>query len=308
MSRQGDFEEFTGDSSEIIVSEALKFIANQAKSKQPFFTVIWYGTPHSPWVAADADKTDFAELNANSQNHYGELVAMDRSIGALRQGLRQLKIEENTLFWFCSDNGGLPKISPGTVGGLRGFKGSVFEGGLRVPAIIEWPKGISTPRVTSYPACTMDVFSTLAQVAGIPDSAMLQPQDGTSLVPLFHKDLKRRETPIGFRHTGRAALIDNNYKLITLNIKKDQFQLFDLDKDSGEEHDISKEQPNVARRMKAAFQRWNQSVEASVAGKDYPEGTVSPSEPKPRFWTAVKEYEPYFEAWARRPEYKSRLK
>lgn len=308
MSRNGDFEEFKGDSSEIIVSEALKFIGEQAKSKQPFFTVIWYGTPHSPWVAADADKTAFAELNANSQNHYGELVAMDRSIGALRTGLRQLQIEENTLFWFCSDNGGLPKIVPETVGGLRGFKGSVFEGGLRVPAVIEWPKGIPTSRVTSYPACTMDVFSTLAQVAGIPNSVMLQPQDGTSLVPLFQKDVKRRETPIGFRHTGRAALIDNNYKLITLNIKQDAFQLVDLETDPGEQHDIARERPDVARRMKATFRRWNQSVEASVAGQDYPEGKVSATEPKPRFWTAVKEYQPYFEAWKQRPEYKSRLK
>ena len=308
MSRSGDFEEFEGDSSEIIVAEALKFIGQQAKSKNPFFTVIWYGTPHSPWVAADEDKTAFGELEAKSQDHYGELVAMDRSIGALRQGLTQLGIEENTLFWFCSDNGGLPKISPDTVGGLRGFKGSVYEGGLRVPAIIEWPKGIPKSRVTSYPACTMDIFSTLANVAKLADTAMLQPQDGVSLAPLFSKDLQLRERPIGFRHIGRAALIDNNYKLITLDIKKDTFQLFDLDNDPGEEHDLFKERPDVARRLRAEFQRWNRSVAASVAGKDYPEGTVSPSEPQPRFWTTVKEYEPYFEAWKKRPEYRSRLK
>jgi arylsulfatase A-like enzyme len=308
LSRNGEFEEFEGDSSEIIVDEALKFIGQHATAKKLFFAVIWYGTPHSPWVAADDDKTDFEDLNANSQEHYGELVAMDRSIGALRQGLRKLGIEENTLFWFCSDNGGLPKIKPETVGGLRGFKGSVYEGGLRVPAIIEWPKGIPSPRVSSYPACTMDIFSTLANVTGLADSVMLQPQDGVSLAPLFDKDLKRRENPIGFRHTGRAALIDNNYKLITLDIKKNAFQLYDLDSDPREQHDLFKERPKVARRLKAAFQQWNRSVVASVAGQDYPEGSVSPSEPQPRFWTTVKEYEPYFEAWKKRPEYKSRLK
>jgi len=308
MSRNGAFEEFQGDSSEIIVAEALKFIGQQAEAKQPFFTVIWYGTPHSPWVAADADKTAFAELDANSQDHYGELVAMDRSIGALRQGLRQLKIAENTLVWFCSDNGGLPKISPDTVGGLRGFKGSVYEGGLRVPAIIEWPHGIPTPRVTSYPACTMDMFPTLAQVVGLGDDTMLQPQDGVSLARLFHEDLKRRDQPIGFRHTGRAALVDNNYKLVALNVKQDAFQLFDLDNDPHEQSDIFAQQPDVARRLRAEFQRWNRSVEASVAGQDYPERAVSPSEPRPRFWTEVKAYEPYFEAWKKRPEYKSRLK
>lgn len=308
MSRNGDFEELTGDSSEIIVAEALRFIEKQAKAKQPFFTVIWYGTPHSPWVAAEEDKTSFRKLNANSQEHYGELVAMDRSIGALREGLRSLGVEQNTLLWFCSDNGGLPKIKPDTVGGLRGYKGSVYEGGLRVPAIIEWPQGIPKPRVTAYPACTMDILSTLVTVTGLPDSARLQPQDGVSLEPLFHRDLDRRETPIGFRHTGRGALIDNNYKLITLNTEQDTYHLYDLDRDPQEQHDIFAAQPAVAKRLRAEFQRWNQSVRASVAGKDYPEGFVSPTEPKPRFWTEVDEYVPYFDAWKKRPEYKSRLK
>ncbi len=308
MSRQGEFEEFDGDSSEIIVAEALKFIGRHAASKQPFFTVIWYGTPHSPWVAADPDKIPFAELNKNSQEHYGELVAMDRSIGTLRRGLKKLSVADNTLCWFCSDNGGLPKITPDTVGGLRGFKGSVYEGGLRVPAIIEWPQGIPSPRVTSYPACTMDIFSTLATIAGLPKSALLQPQDGVDLTPLLSRELGRREPPIGFRHIGRAALIDNNYKLVTLNIKQDAFQLFDLAKDPHEERDIYGAQPAIAKRLRSAFERWNESVAASVAGNDYPEGKVSPLEPQPRFWTTVKEYEPYFEAWKKRPEYKSRLK
>ena len=117
MSRNGSFEEFKGDSSEIIVAEALKFIARKADSKKPFFTVIWYGTPHSPFLASDEDKTDFRELEKGSQDHYGELAAMDRSIGALRKGLRDLNIAENTLVWFNSDNGGLPGIEPDTVGG-----------------------------------------------------------------------------------------------------------------------------------------------------------------------------------------------
>lgn len=308
MSRNGEFVEFQGDSSEIIVAQSLEFIGRQAAAKRPFFTVIWYGTPHSPWVAAEEDKSSFADLAADSQNHYGELVAMDRSLGALRRGLKQLKIADDTLVWFCSDNGGLPKISPDTVGGLRGFKGSVYEGGLRVPAVIEWPRGISTPRVTSYPACTMDIFSTLVDVAGLADTVRLQPQDGVSLAPLFQRELARRDTPIGFRHTGRAALIDNNYKLIALNIKQDAYQLYDLDNDPHEDHDIFAAKPEVARRLRSELRRWNESVEASVAGRDYPGGAVWPAEPKPRFWTAVKEYEPYFEAWKKRPEYKSRLK
>ena len=103
MSRQGEFEEFLGDSSEIIVAEALKFIELQSQTTDPFFTVIWYGTPHSPFVASDDDRAGFTNLKESSSHHYGELVAMDRSIGALRKGIRDLGIADNTLFWFCSD-------------------------------------------------------------------------------------------------------------------------------------------------------------------------------------------------------------
>src|SRR5690606_5473366 len=131
---------------------------------KPIFSVIWYGSPHSPFVAAESDKVAFASLDESSQNHYGELVAMDRSIGTLRQGLRQMGLAENTLLWFCSDNGGLPNITPETVGGPRGLKDSVYEGGPRVPAIIEWPAAIKAPRVTRYPSGTVDIFPTLAEI------------------------------------------------------------------------------------------------------------------------------------------------
>ena len=307
MSREGQFEEFEGDSSEIIVAEALEFVRKQTQAKRPFFAVIWYGTPHSPFVAANEDKAAFLELDERSQDHYGELVAMDRSIGALREGLRELAIEENTLVWFCSDNGGLRNIEPDTVGGLRGFKNSVYEGGLRVPAIIEWPREIPHGRVISYPAATMDIFPTLAAVTGLPESVMLSPQDGVSLAPLFAEERQRREKPIPFRHLGRAALIDNEYKLLTQDLAKGEYELYDLVNDPKETQNLVEQQPEVAARLQEALESWTRSVEASVAGQDYPEGAVDASEPEPRLWMTVKEYQPYFAEWRKRPEYASRL-
>ena len=312
MSRQGKFVEFKGDSSEIIVDQALDFIGAQAANQKPSFTVIWYGTPHSPWMAADADKKVFANLDTASQDHYGELVAMDRSIGTLRKGLRDLKIADNTLVWFCSDNGGLPKITPETVGGLRGFKGSLYEGGLRVPAIIEWPAGIDKPRKTEFPACTMDIFPTIAQVVGLPRSVMLQPQDGTSLSELFQQEIGSRKQPIPFSCFGNTALLDNHYKLLQIGKRRDtgtrNFELYHLGEDPRETTNLMQKRPEVAKRMQAAMQTWNRSMKDSVAGKDYPEGKVNAGEPEPRFWMTVKAYEPYFEAWKERPEYRSRLK
>jgi arylsulfatase A-like enzyme len=80
LSRNGKFEEFQGDSSEIIVNEAVKFLDQHRNSNKPMFTVIWYGNPHSPFKALPQDKAVFPALNDASSNHYGELVAMDRSI------------------------------------------------------------------------------------------------------------------------------------------------------------------------------------------------------------------------------------
>lgn len=307
LSRLGDFEEYQGDSSEIVVSEALKFLNKHARGT-PTFTVIWYGTPHSPFKAADSDMAPFADLDDQSRQHYGELVAMDRSIGTLRAGLRELGIADDTLLWFCSDNGGLPKINPETVGGLRGNKGTIYEGGLRVPGIIEWPKQIQTPRVTAYPASVLDIVPTVLEITALPHPDPARPLDGMSLAPLMKKELGQRTKPIPFRHTKRAAWVDNDMKLVTNNLQKGSFELYDLSKDPSEQEDLSRKMPDVARRMKKDLLAWSQSVDASVAGEDYPEGHVDPSEPEPRFWTDVEDYKPFFEQWRKRWEYESRFK
>lgn len=307
MSRQGNFEEFTGDSSEIIVDEALQYIENVSGGEAPFFVVIWYGTPHSPFVASDTDKASFGDLKKDSANHYGELVAMDRSIGTLRAGLRKLNVADNTLFWFCSDNGGLPKIQPDTVGGLRGFKGSVYEGGLRVPGIIEWPGGLTRPRVTSHPACTMDILPTVLDVADIRHDGG-RPLDGVSLKGLLTEELTTRSQPMGFRHTNRLALIDNDYKIVKPSGKSDKLELYNLKTDHAEANNLAKTRPAVFARMKQQLDAWNASVEQSVQGRDYPEGKVVPADPGPRQWAETDLYKPWFAEWKDRPEYRGRIK
>lgn len=312
LSRKGEFEDYQGDSSEIVVGEALKFISEQVASQTPFFTVIWFGTPHAPFMAAEEDMRPFAELDEASRHHYGELVALDRSVGAMRKGLRDLGIAPNTLFWYCSDNGGLPRIEPETVGGLRGFKGSLYEGGLRVPSIIEWPNGIPQPRVTQYPSATMDIFPTLVDILGLPETVMLQPQDGLSLQPVFSQDLGRREKPIPFNCFGETAIIDNDMKLLRVGQnsteKDNHFELYNLRNDPKESVNLMDSDSDAASRLEAIMRNWLDELDASIRGKDYPEGEVHPGEPAPRYWTDVPAYRPYFDDWRNRPEYKSSLK
>ncbi|MDA1045928.1 MAG: sulfatase-like hydrolase/transferase [Verrucomicrobia bacterium] len=308
MSRQGVFEDFKGDSSEIIVGEALKFITKKAKAKEPFFTVIWYGTPHSPWMAEEVDQKPFTALTEKAREHYGELVAMDRSIGTLRKGLRDLGIETGTLVWFTSDNGGLPGFKPSTTGGLRGFKSSMYEGGLRVPAIIEWPSGIPKPRITKHPAGAVDIFPTIAGIVGLPESSMLQPQDGLSLVPLLEKEIGPRKKPLIFRSRARIAIIDNDWKLLSMpKGKTRRLELYNLVEDTAESSDLFGEKPEVTRSLRQKLAQARSSIDASVAGKDYPSNKVNPQPPR-IFWTEVDAYKPYFKDWKNRPEYESRLK
>jgi len=307
LSRAGNFEEFQGDSSEIIVDEALKFIAAQVKQDRPTFTVIWYGTPHKPFFAAPADTAAFADLDPSSRDHYGELVAMDRSIGALRRGLRDMGIAQNTLVWFTSDNGGLPGITPSSVGPLRGFKGSLYEGGLRVPAILEWPARIKQPRRTEFPAVAMDIFPTLVDILDLPETVMLQPCDGISLQPLFDQEIARRPKPIPFSCFGNHAIIDNDYKIVKFNKKQRTWELYHLGEDPAEKTNLVEKQPQVAERMRQLLATWQRSREASFRGADYPEGKVTAGNPSSRFWTELDAYRPYFPEWRKRPEYASRL-
>ena len=298
LSRQGEVEAFKGYSSDVIVDEALKFIAEARKAKKPFLAVVWDGSPHRPYIARPEDQKRFPNLDENSRKHYAELAAFDRSVGTLRQGLRDLGVAGNTLVWYCSDNGGLGRIEPGSTGGLRGLKGSVWEGGLRVPCIIEWPSLIK-PRITAYPAATMDIFPTVADILNLPKSDLLRPVDGISLVPLFSRDIAARTKPIAFKYGRKGALVDNDYKLLTADIRSEAYQLYDLKAAPHETKDIAVDRPEVLARMESAYATWLASVEASVAGKDYAEGEVLP-EPRPRGWPSDERYQALFDAWEKK--------
>ena len=310
LSRKGKFEDFKGDSSEIVVEEGLKFMRKKVEGEQPFFAVIWYGTPHSPFKAFDEDKVSFKDLDEKSADHYGELVAMDRSIGTLRKGLEEMGVKDDTLFWFCSDNGGLNGINPGTVGGLRGFKGTMYEGGLRVPGIIEWPAGIQESRITRFPAGVVDMFPTLISVCGLSCEAMLNPQDGMDLSPLFRKEIGARDKPLVFRHNGRHAVIENQWKILSPKGKGKSpgFEVYNLDEDKGEEFNLFDSKNEVSKKLVKMLENSAESIASSDAGNDYPEGEVSQPQPPRMFWRDQEEYKKHFPKFEDRWEYERWMK
>ena len=305
MSRMGEFVDFKGDSSEIIVDEALKFIKRMKAAEKPSLSVIWYGTPHSPFIASEEDQKAFASLDEKGRQHHGELVAMDRSIGALRKGLRQLGIADDTLIWFTSDNGGLGGIGPDSVGGLRGKKGSVYEGGLRVPGIVEWPAGVR-PRITEYPAAVMDMFPTLVDLLDLPRKSMLELVDGVSLVPLFEGEIGRRKAPIPFQFGKNTALLDNDDKII-FNRTKESYELYDLKDDPAESTNLIEKRSELAARLKKQVNAVAESIAHSDTGGDYPGGKIVHAFPERGFWKDSPAYAPYLDEFAKRPEYQGLL-
>ncbi|MBI5692144.1 MAG: sulfatase-like hydrolase/transferase [Verrucomicrobia bacterium] len=284
LGRQGVPEKFHGDGSDITTGEALRFIRRQAAAGKPFLSVVWFGSPHVPHEALPADKAPYRTLSEREQNYYGEIAAIDRSVGRLRATLRELKIAEHTLLWYCSDNGG--HAGPKSTGHLRGEKGTMWEGGLRVPGIVEWPARIPQPFVSGTPCSTLDIYPTVLAATGVLAQDQIEPLDGINLLPLFDRQTDTRAKPMPFwnragRQPGHAAWLDWPYKLHTDAIEgRDRSGrkglvshpvplLYDVAKDPKETTDLAAQQPERVARMLAALEAWKASVERSLSGADY---------------------------------------
>ncbi|MCK4998833.1 MAG: sulfatase-like hydrolase/transferase [Anaerohalosphaera sp.] len=193
LSREGKAVEMKGESSLVTVDAAIEFIRKHEGGSKPVFAVVWFGSPHNPHIAGEGFGQAYAD-QGKKKNFYGEIAGMDSAVGKLRSEIRNLGIEKDTLVWYCSDNGGLPNL--GVTGG-RGHKGQIYEGGLRVPAIMEWPRRIGTPAVTQVPCNTVDIYPTVLEIAGVKmkDQPVL---DGVSLAGVIDGTMKYRPRPMGF--------------------------------------------------------------------------------------------------------------
>jgi len=263
----------TGDDSRIIMDRVIAFIRSAVRRNKPFLAVVWFHAPHAPVVAGPEHRKLYSNFSEDEQHYYGCITAMDQQIGRLRNHLRQLNIAENTMLWFCSDNGPEGKDGKhgrfrGSAGPFRGRKRSLLEGGIRVPALLEWPALIRHARVTDIPCCTSDYYPTIIDLLDIAMPNQPRPIDGISLMPLIEQRMKRRPTPIAFQSHNQLALIDNRYKIYSNDGGK-HFALYDLIADPGETHNLAAEKPQLLRSMIQQLKSWQLSCSNSLAGKDY---------------------------------------
>lgn len=279
-----------GFACQIVADEAIGWL-NKRKADQPFYLHVCFHEPHEPVASpkemVDAYK-DVAE-NEHQAQYFANVANMDRAVGRLIETLDTLKLSENTLVYFTSDNG--PETlnryrgarrSYGSPGPLRGMKLHIYEGGIRVPGILRWTGRIQPGQTSSEPVCGLDVLPTFCELAGIQvpaDRAI----DGSSITKLFTGSLIKRSTPL-FWHYYRAispprvAMRDGDWKIVAhwdgpfmiearnsvgrnvnpksvavvKSAKLVKFELYNLKNDIAEKNDVSGEHPDVLARMKSA--------------------------------------------------------
>ncbi len=223
-----------GDDSRVIMDRVLPFIKNAKKKKIPYLAVVWFHTPHKPCIAGPEYREMYKEQNEKMQHYAGCITAMDEQIGRLRAYLEDIGEADNTMIWFCSDNG--PENgNPGSTGGFRERKRSLHDGGIRVPGLLVWPDKISKGFTTDIPCVTSDYLPTIMDIIGEDFAAWPNELDGTSLSPLIEGNKLEREEPIGFAIGSQTAYIDTRYKLYC---RDSIFELYDMEKDPYEETDI----------------------------------------------------------------------
>ncbi len=263
-----------------LAAEAEKFIA--ANKDKPFFLYLPHYAVHTPLRAKDDIVAKYpAKPKAGSQSNpvYAAMVeSMDDAVGRVLKKLDELKLAENTLVIFTSDNGGLATTEGGPTGAtfngpLREGKGFLYEGGVRVACVMKWPAKIRGGTVTGHVGCSIDLFDTVLDAARVGEDVDVGggKRDGVSLAPLLRgEELKARDEVCwhyphyanqGSRPGG--AIRAGDFKLVEY-YEDGRRELFDLSKDPGENRNLAAEKPVVANNLAARLAAWRKDVGARM--------------------------------------------
>ena len=271
-------ENLTGDASRIVMDRVMPFLEEHREG--PFLATVWLHAPHEPVVAGPEYLAQYQDVGGKTRQHYyGCLTAMDDQIGRLRAKLRELGIEKKTVLFFCSDNGpadGLAKKGIASSGPFKGYKHRMYEGGLLVPACVEWPGVIPAGERTSVRCSTVDFFPTIANLTGFKFSSSLErPIDGMDLMPVIQGQVKKRAQPLffGFRrlhaNIDGKALIEGDYKLLREAKGESRIRLYDIGKDPYEKKDLADSKPQLVKELARKLEKIEASCQQSRDGADY---------------------------------------
>ena len=258
----------SGYITDLIAERSVRFIEQQAQ--RPFFLEVAFNAAHWPFQVPDhpstaPDNGRFVQPMDDNTSTRREYVAMleraDQGVGRILATLRARGLEQNTLVIFTNDNGGewLSRNAP-----LFHRKDTLWEGGIRVPAIFRWPGRIPAGRVSPQVGIVMDLTASILAAAGAtpsPDARL----EGMNLLPLLQGKAPVVERTLFWRIATplrqQRAVRQGNWKLLD---DGGDIMVFDLSRDIGERNDLAKERPDIARRLRPLIRQWEQDVDAEA--------------------------------------------
>jgi arylsulfatase A-like enzyme len=265
-----------------IARESVAFIERQTQDK-PFFLYVAFNAVHTPMEADDARLKKFAHISDKKRRTYAAMMsAMDDAIGTVLRKLSEKKLDENTLVFFISDNGG-PTIRTTTMNGsinkpLRGSKRTTLEGGIRVPFLVRWSGKIPAGKVYDQPVIQLDILPTVLAAAGVSASKGV-PLEGVDLLPFFTGEKSGvPHDALFWRFGPQMAVRQGDWKLVKYDPTVDgeevsrgqatEPKLYNLADDIGETNNLVEDEPRKAKELQAAWDTWNASNVPPAWGND----------------------------------------
>ncbi|MGC8793874.1 MAG: sulfatase [Bryobacteraceae bacterium] len=235
--------------------EAVSFI--ERHSRQPFFLYLSFNAVHAPLQATEKYLVRFSHIADERRRTFAAMLsAMDDAVGRVLAALRTHKLEEDTLIIFISDNGGPTRTTTSRNGPLRGYKGQVWEGGIRVPFFVQWKRQLPQGKVYGRPVIALDIVPTALAAAGQPLPAGL---DGLNLLPYLAGE--REDAPhaaLYWRYGPQAAIRKGNWKM--LRLADGVPHLYNLAEDVGESRDLASAQPARLKELTEDWEAWNRQL------------------------------------------------
>ncbi len=247
---------------DVLTDAAIEFI--KAHRDRPFFCYVPYNAPHGPFQVPEKYWKKYADsgLDARTACVYAMVENIDDNLGRILKTLDGMKLAENTVVIFLTDNG---PNGPRFNGGMAGRKGSNWEGGCRVPCFVRWPGRVRAGTTIKQIAAHIDLLPTIAEICGVKRPRTL-PLDGKSLLPLLVNQVSSWPDRMLFE---RGAVRTQRFRLQVSGRRRRQPgkpQLFDMAADPGQKRDVSKQHPDVAARLTKAYQAWHADVSKGLEG------------------------------------------
>lgn len=255
----GEWKPFEGYVTDVFFDGALAFL--EANRNEPFFAYLATNVPHTPWNVPPAYAQQYQDkgVDANMARFYGTITQFDENLGRLLVKLDELGIAESTILIFMTDNG---TAGSGFNAGMRGRKGSEYEGGHRVPFLIRYPRGgLVGGRSIDALTAHIDVLPTLIDLAGLQEPGGVT-LDGRSLVPLLREQSwpdrtlfvhsQRIQHPQKWR---KSAVMTERWRLVNGE------ELYEIPADPAQERDVAARHPGVVAQLRAAYERWWQELQ-----------------------------------------------